>query len=40
MALDFAVPEDSWDLESEESGMSSYEDEVEMDLSRKKTGNS
>uniref|UniRef100_A0A023F1B7 Putative mads box transcription factor n=2 Tax=Triatoma infestans TaxID=30076 RepID=A0A023F1B7_TRIIF len=36
--LDFAVPEDSWDLESEESGMSSYEDEVEMDLSRKKTG--
>ncbi|XP_014243368.1 protein ecdysoneless [Cimex lectularius] len=36
--LDFSVPEDSWDLDSEESGMSSYEDEVDMDLSRKKTG--
>ncbi|KAF6202535.1 hypothetical protein GE061_002931 [Apolygus lucorum] len=36
--LDFSVPEDSWDLESEESGMSSYEDEIEMDLSRKKSG--
>lgn len=34
--LDFSVPEDSWDLESDESGMSSYEDEAEMDLSRKR----
>ncbi|CAH1398496.1 unnamed protein product [Nezara viridula] len=34
--LDFSVPEDSWDLDSDESGMSSYEDEAEMDLSRKK----
>lgn len=30
------MPEDSWDLDSDESGMSSYEDEAEMDLSRKK----
>ncbi|KAL1128944.1 hypothetical protein AAG570_013478 [Ranatra chinensis] len=35
--LDFVVPEDSWDLESEGSGMSAYEDEIEMDLSRKRT---
>uniref|UniRef100_A0A1B6D498 Uncharacterized protein n=1 Tax=Clastoptera arizonana TaxID=38151 RepID=A0A1B6D498_9HEMI len=35
--LDFVVPEDSWD-ESEGSGMSSYEDEDEMDLDNQKEG--
>ncbi|XP_075224302.1 ecdysoneless cell cycle regulator [Lycorma delicatula] len=34
--LDFVVPEDSWDLDSDGSGMSSYEDESEMDLGRHK----
>uniref|UniRef100_A0A1B6M0R2 Uncharacterized protein n=1 Tax=Graphocephala atropunctata TaxID=36148 RepID=A0A1B6M0R2_9HEMI len=33
--LDFVVPEDSWDMESEGSGMSSYEDEEDMDLGAK-----
>ncbi|PNF41448.1 hypothetical protein B7P43_G13786 [Cryptotermes secundus] len=36
--LDFVIPEDSWDLESEGSGMSSYEDEMEMDLNQLKPG--
>jgi hypothetical protein len=36
---DFVIPEDSWDLESEGSGMSSYEDEMEMDLDQLKPGN-
>ncbi|XP_069701483.1 protein ecdysoneless [Periplaneta americana] len=36
--LDFVIPEDSWDLESEGSGMSSYEDEMEMDLDQLKPG--
>ncbi|RZF40264.1 hypothetical protein LSTR_LSTR007464 [Laodelphax striatellus] len=35
--LDFVVPEDSWDLDSDGSGMSSYEDEAEMDLGKRKT---
>ncbi|XP_054288153.1 protein ecdysoneless-like isoform X1 [Macrosteles quadrilineatus] len=33
--LDFAVPEDNWDMESDGSGMSSYEDEEDMDLGNK-----
>jgi hypothetical protein len=36
--LDFVIPEDSWDLESEGSGMSSYEDELAMDLDQLKPG--
>ncbi|KAJ9592776.1 hypothetical protein L9F63_015554 [Diploptera punctata] len=36
--LDFVIPEDSWDLESDGSGMSSYEDEIEMDLDQLKPG--
>ncbi|XP_066992777.2 protein ecdysoneless [Anabrus simplex] len=36
--LDFVVPEDSWDLESDGSDMSSYEDEVDMDLDQLKQG--
>nr|CAD7260029.1 unnamed protein product [Timema shepardi] len=36
--LDLVIPEDSWDLESDGSGMSSYEDEVDMDLDQLKTG--
>ncbi|XP_021926738.1 protein ecdysoneless [Zootermopsis nevadensis] len=36
--LDFVIPEDSWDLESDGSGMSSYEDEMEMDLDQLKPG--
>ncbi|XP_046659614.1 protein ecdysoneless [Homalodisca vitripennis] len=33
--LDFVVPEDNWDMESDGSGMSSYEDEEDMDLGGK-----
>nr|CAD7397002.1 unnamed protein product [Timema cristinae] len=36
--LDLVIPEDSWDLESDGSGMSSYEDEMDMDLDQLKTG--
>ncbi|XP_049778699.1 protein ecdysoneless [Schistocerca cancellata] len=36
--LDFAIPEDSWDLESDGSGMSSYEDELDMDIDQLKKG--
>jgi hypothetical protein len=32
------IPEDSWDLESEGSGMSSYEDELAMDLDQLQPG--
>lgn len=35
MIADFVVPEDNWDMESDGSGMSSYEDEDDMDLGNK-----
>ncbi|GLH15521.1 Protein ecdysoneless [Gryllus bimaculatus] len=36
--LDFVVPEDNWDLESDASSMSSYEHELDMDLDQLKRG--
>lgn len=31
LSVDFALPEDNWDLESESSGLSSYSDDDETD---------
>ncbi|XP_063241356.1 protein ecdysoneless isoform X2 [Bacillus rossius redtenbacheri] len=36
--LDFAIPEDNWELDSDDSAMSSYGEEVDMDLNQSKSG--